>query len=45
MGAIAKINRYLGPENCVLSIVEGRSSDSTLKFSYQVSNSIDALSI
>jgi alpha-1,3-mannosyltransferase len=43
MGAIIQVIRYLGPKNCVLSIVEGRSSDGTFEVLHQLSDSIDAL--
>jgi alpha-1,3-mannosyltransferase len=43
MGAIVEAMRYLGPEDCVLSIVEGRSSDGTFEVLHLLSHEFGEL--
>jgi alpha-1,3-mannosyltransferase len=43
IGGIVEAMRYLGPENCVLSIVEGRSSDGTFEVLHRLSSSIEEI--
>jgi alpha-1,3-mannosyltransferase len=45
MGSIVEAMRFLGPENCVLSIVEGRSEDGTYEVLRKLQSSLDDLGV
>ncbi|XPS68200.1 hypothetical protein M3J07_000485 [Ascochyta lentis] len=45
LGSILETIRFLGPENCVLSIVEGRSNDGTFEVLYELRLSLQALGV
>ncbi|KAJ4992102.1 alpha-1,3-mannosyltransferase CMT1 [Stagonosporopsis vannaccii] len=45
LGSIVETITFLGPENCVLSIVEGRSSDGTFEVLEELRPSLQALGV
>src|SRR5262245_29257636 len=45
LGSIVQVIRYLGPENCVLSIVEGRSNDGTYEVLKELKSDIEDLEV
>ncbi|KAF2642195.1 hypothetical protein P280DRAFT_372219, partial [Massarina eburnea CBS 473.64] len=45
MNSILESIKYLGPENCVLSIVEGRSDDGTYEILYTLARDLEALGV
>ena len=45
LGSIVETIRFLGPENCVLSIVEGRSDDGTFEVLHELRPSLQALGV
>ncbi|PVH93164.1 glycosyltransferase family 69 protein, partial [Periconia macrospinosa] len=45
MNTIIESIKYLGPENCVLSIVEGRSDDGTYEILYELHKELEKLGI
>jgi alpha-1,3-mannosyltransferase len=45
LGSIVETITFLGPENCVLSIVEGRSEDGTFEILSELRSSLQALGV
>ncbi|KAF1837353.1 alpha-1,3-mannosyltransferase CMT1 [Decorospora gaudefroyi] len=45
IGSIVETMRFLGPHNCVLSIVEGRSDDGTLEVLRQLRSSMELIGV
>lgn len=45
LGSIVETITFLGPENCVLSIVEGRSNDGTFEVLVELRRSLQALGV
>ncbi|GCB21883.1 alpha-1,3-mannosyltransferase CMT1 [Aspergillus awamori] len=45
MGSILEAIRYLGPEHCALSIVEGRSTDGTYEILARLKPELDAMGV
>jgi alpha-1,3-mannosyltransferase len=45
LGSIIEVMRFLGPENCVLSIIGGRSDDGTTEILVELREKIEAMNV
>lgn len=45
LGSIVEAVRFLGPENCVLSVVEGRSNDGTFEILKEISKDFEKMGL
>src|SRR5947209_9773285 len=43
LGSIVETIRFLGPQNCALSIVEGRSNDSTFEILFKLKEEVEGI--